>query len=285
MILINKNANYSNERIGVVDVKMELLDKTKEILARYSRGLSNAETNAFNLFIYEMEQQGLLAKLQLMCLPILAANVQEAMQDAFDGTNCGYSISDGEIDLNASLTLEDKAIKVIPDAPTVRLKYKSYIDLRNSSQITYIHKCYSGSVILGWGSAARYVFLREKSGNTSCATTMSQVGVYNGISDNRILLSSQDMENAHIMSGEDYKYQAHNKGGEAEANWRVNGNYFGVRQNNTYVDYSDSIDTWMYSRSSVGLIAIGSSLTKDEMLMLKSSMDKMMSVFYGFVLE
>lgn len=285
MILINKNANYSNERIGVVDVKMELLDKTKEILARYSRELSNAETNAFNLFIYEMEQQGLLAKLQLMCLPILAANVQEAMQDAFDGTNCGYSTSDGEIDLNASLTLEDKAIKVIPDAPTVRLKYKSLVDLRNSSQITYIHKCYSGSVILGWGNAARYILLREKNGNTSCVTNMSQIGVYGSISDNSIFLSSQDMENVHIMRGKQYAFQSHDKGSEAETNWRVDGNYFGVRQNATYVDYSDSIDTWMYSRSSVGLIAIGSSLTKDEMLILKSSMDKMMSAFYGFALE
>ena len=187
--------------------------------------------------------------------------------------------------MNASLTLEDKAIKVIPDAPTVRLKYKSYIDLRNSSQITYIHKCYSGSVILGWGTAARYIFLREKHGNTACATTMSQAAIYKNISDNRILLSSQDMENAHIMSGENYSSEAHDKGSEAEVNWRVDGNYFGVRQNDTYVDYSDSIDTWMYSRSSVGLIAIGSSLTKDEMLMLKSSMDKMMSVFYGFALE
>ena len=281
MILINKNANYSNERIGVVDVKMELLDKTKEILARYSRELSNAETNAFNLFIYEMEQQGLLAKLQLMCLPILAANVQEAMQDALDGTNCGYSTSDGEIDLNASLTLEDKAIKVIPDAPTVRLKYKSYIDLRNSSQITYIHKCYSGSVILGWGSAARYVFMREENGNTSCVTGLAQVADYNGISDNRILLSSQDMGNAHIMTGKYYAVAAHSKGSEAEADWRLNGNYFGVHSSSTYIDAG----SWEYSRSSVGLIAIGSSLTKDEMLMLKASMDKMMSVFYGFALE
>ena len=81
MIIVNKNADYSNVAVSVVDVPVIISKLAQEYLDCYVKQLTKKQIVAFDNFITTLSAGGVLEKIDRMYLPCLAANTREAYFD------------------------------------------------------------------------------------------------------------------------------------------------------------------------------------------------------------
>lgn len=81
MIIVNKNADYSNVAVSVVDVPVVISKLAQEYLDCYVKQLTTKQIVAFDNFITTLSAGGVLKKIDRIYLPCLAANTREAYFD------------------------------------------------------------------------------------------------------------------------------------------------------------------------------------------------------------
>lgn len=96
MIFILKNADFSANNLGKIDLPFDLTDRHKAMLAQYSKNITFNQKMAFGAFINTLDNSGLMSKIKVLCMPILAANVGEAF------VNLASSSYSKENDLSSS---------------------------------------------------------------------------------------------------------------------------------------------------------------------------------------
>jgi hypothetical protein len=96
MIFILKKADFSANNLGKIDLPLDLTDRQEAMLAQYSKDLTFNQKMAFGIFINTLDSSGIMSKIKVLCMPILAANTGEAFVNL---ASSGYS---KEIDLSSS---------------------------------------------------------------------------------------------------------------------------------------------------------------------------------------
>ena len=78
MIIVLKGADFSANNIGKVDVSSVLSDRTKKIVARFSKNLSDYTQFALQELIDWLDSEGILSNMDALYLPCLAGTLEEA---------------------------------------------------------------------------------------------------------------------------------------------------------------------------------------------------------------
>lgn len=81
MIFINKSADYSDIKIGTVELPFTPSAETADILSHYTKVLSSGQTILFDDFVNTLKQEGLLSLINHLYLPMLAGTPSEALYD------------------------------------------------------------------------------------------------------------------------------------------------------------------------------------------------------------
>ena len=88
MIFILKNADFSANNLGKIDLPLDLTDRKEAMLAQYSKNITFNQKMAFGSFINTLDNSGLMPKIKVLCMPILAANVGEAFVNLASSSYC-----------------------------------------------------------------------------------------------------------------------------------------------------------------------------------------------------
>ena len=100
-MIITLNADFSANNIGRIDLPVEPTERQKSILAKYNREFSQAQISAFVRFMNTLENNGILAKMNSLYLPILADSASVAFINVVsDGLSIDYT-------LNASWSMDE----------------------------------------------------------------------------------------------------------------------------------------------------------------------------------
>jgi hypothetical protein len=89
MIIVLKDADFSANNIGKIEVSRELDVKTKQLLSRYSKVLDTSKQYAVDDFVTGLYSSGLSDKITFLLLPCLASSIDEAMINAMNGDSMG----------------------------------------------------------------------------------------------------------------------------------------------------------------------------------------------------
>lgn len=92
MIFINKNADYSANSIGQIEIPIELDPTAVAIMQKYTKTLSSKKQIAFSQLITGMKESGIYDKIEFMFLPFLAGTVSEAFYEIIN--NVTQDLSD-----------------------------------------------------------------------------------------------------------------------------------------------------------------------------------------------
>lgn len=88
MILILKEADFSENNIGHIDIDVQLAQAVVDMMGRYTKytpSLEDAHAQALNTLYNTLNTAGIWSKIKLLCLPAYANNLGECSKDAKAG--------------------------------------------------------------------------------------------------------------------------------------------------------------------------------------------------------
>lgn len=88
MIIVLNKADFSQNNIGKITLPEEtyqLLPITTEVLSRFTTQFSITQQKAVDTFFRQLSNAGILSKIKVLLLPLLAANINEACMNVLDG--------------------------------------------------------------------------------------------------------------------------------------------------------------------------------------------------------
>lgn len=281
MLFIARNADFSENSIGTVTVPIEIQEETLSILENFSQAPAENVKNALNKFVFNIKQKGIYEKLHTLNLPCLASGVDEAVKNALTGQSCLVLRSDANVSATSSnLTIADKALKVVKDAPTVRLKFGS-LSSSDCSLGVFVHdkgENIAGStrsVILGNSTANFFGFMSVKV-NVNAIVFNNPSAPFNAydvaVKDNNFLGVSLKDGIGTAYFGEKEVYNTYNP-----STVNMDAVNFGHYDSEVYGDNT----TWGYMRQSLGMIYVADGLTREELSFFKDQVNKMMAVVYA----
>lgn len=122
-VIVLKNADFSANNIGTIDLRVDFSSLTKSMLTRYGITIDEDDDfqRAFNKFVNNLADAGLLGesgKIKSLCLPFLAniaqsGNLSYAQMNAIDGTNFFAE------DISGKLQLVSNGLKPVANASLV----------------------------------------------------------------------------------------------------------------------------------------------------------------------
>jgi hypothetical protein len=170
MILILRNADFSANNVGEVEIPIEIDTDAATIMAKYTKSLSNTKKNAFSRLISGLKDAGIFAKIDHLFVPCLAGSVSEAFYDAKNDIT--HNVSDtstyGQYSIdNNGLTSEGG-----------KGEYTQYAITLNKTNYSFtigsIVHCESDKGNYYWAMGATEALAQLQSGATSFG-----VGIYN----------------------------------------------------------------------------------------------------------
>lgn len=93
MIIVLKNAVFSANNIGHIDMPIEIDADIQSLLANYSKALSLEKQFAVQSFIKTLRSTGVMSKLHGLYLPILAGQLNESFVNCIDGESHSVTYS------------------------------------------------------------------------------------------------------------------------------------------------------------------------------------------------
>lgn len=84
MIFINKFADFSENKIGNVEIPIDIDETASEIMQKYTKTLSSQQQVAFSQLIAGMKNAGIYQKVEFLFLPCLASSVTEAFYEVIN---------------------------------------------------------------------------------------------------------------------------------------------------------------------------------------------------------
>lgn len=108
MIFINKNADYSDIKIGTVELPFTPSAETADILSHYTKVLSSKQTMLFDDFVKTLKQAGLLSLINHLYLPMLAGTPSEALYDYAADTEHAVAPGNGYYKIGTKGLITDK---------------------------------------------------------------------------------------------------------------------------------------------------------------------------------
>lgn len=126
MIFKNDYADYSAVSIGIVDIPVELGETTKEVLAKYTKSLTNKQKGVFDAFVCKLVDNGLWDRIDRLYLPLLAGTPSEALYDY--AANEEHSVAAD----NGFYVIGNSGLKVDPDAAN-----KTAVPIRSGQEGVY----------------------------------------------------------------------------------------------------------------------------------------------------
>lgn len=164
-VIVLKGADFSSNNIGTIDLKKPFTSTTKRMLGYYGITVDEDDDfqNAFNNFIIEMTDAGVLAKVKGLCLPFMANVAQSgsltyAQKNAINGEN----FFDG--DISGKLSLNSNGLKAIIGGSVAKAKMIGVVSDFTSFHygaynITAEEKEYSGNIKTIYGSTGKALWL------------------------------------------------------------------------------------------------------------------------------
>lgn len=115
MIFILKNADFSANNLGKIELPFDLTDRHKAMLAQYSKNITFNQKIAFGIFINTLDNSGIMSKIKVLCMPILAANVGEAFVNL---ASSGYS-KENDLSSSSNFDIVDDGVRNINTTASV----------------------------------------------------------------------------------------------------------------------------------------------------------------------
>jgi hypothetical protein len=84
MIFVNKHADYSANAIGYIEIPINISEKTQAIINQFSTEPSAVKKAAIDSFVNSLDAAGIYEKINMLLLPCLAKNVNEAYIDVIN---------------------------------------------------------------------------------------------------------------------------------------------------------------------------------------------------------
>ena len=106
MILILKQADFSGNNIGHIDIDVQLAQAVVDMMGRYTKytpSVEDTHAQALNTLYNTLNNNGIWAKIKLLCLPAYANNLGECGKDAKAGViqdaalSSYYQLSNGKL--------------------------------------------------------------------------------------------------------------------------------------------------------------------------------------------
>lgn len=280
MIFIAKDADFSENSIGTVELPIPTQEETTKIISLFSSKPSSTVQAALNKFIYNIKQAGIYTKLKLLNMPFLAGTVDEAILNVLDGSADMYTgtTSSTTKASSSNLSLSDKALKVVPGATAVNLVFNS-ISTSNFAIGAFIHNLSEEEtglrpIIFGNSTANYFGFMAIKPGNNTIAINNPSASFshYGSVTDDIFVGVSLNAGNGTALFGDEKKETSYSEGS-------VNMSFikFGIYSDATYIDGS----TWAYMRQSLGLFFLSDGMTSTEFSLMKEQVDFLMKTVYA----
>ena len=280
MIFVASTADFSENRIGTVEIPIPVSENTERVLSYFSTSPTQKIKDALNWFVYNLEQDNLWNKLKYISMPFLASNVNEALINVQTGDIWlkGDLFEDTAIN-TGSFMLSDKALKVVPGQPIAYLRF----DQTTTDDFTlgaYIHAKGEGSgkndIIFGQGTSNYFGFMYEKQGANVFNTSKPSVShdFYKSIADNHFFGGT-----LHGGISRAYHDTAVSDKTFTPANLNIGGIAFGAKD----VIYYQDGTTWAYMRQSLGMFFFGEGMAADEFTRLKGYVENLMKEVYELV--
>jgi len=277
MIFVASTADFSENRIGTVEIPIPVSENTTKVLSYFSASPTQKVKDALNWFVYNLEQDNLWSKLKYISMPFLASNVKEALTNVQTGEIWvkGDLFEDTAAN-TGSFTLSNKALKVVAGQPVAYLRF----DQTTTDDFTlgaYIHEKGEGSgkndIIFGQGTSNYFNFMYEKQGANTFNTAKPAVShdFYEGITDNHFFGGTLHERQSRAYHGASVSNKTF-----TTANLNIRGIAFGAKDVKTYQDGT----TWAYMRQSLALFFFGDGMTAEEFTRLKGYVDNLMKEVY-----
>ena len=283
MILVAKNADFSANSIGIVEIPRPMQAETLSILANYSSSQNALIKNALNKFVFNLKDKNIFEKLVQVTMPFLASSVDEAIKNALNGSPAIYTefsgYDDNKVPATASsIELTDKCIKVVPGGTVAGLRFSSSGNSINTSDITvgaYVSKINTPSgandCLFGNGRSSYFNRISEKSGNNGINFSNPSVDQadYGKLQDKHFIGESLRNGNAVAYFGNSKKTKNYTPS-SVKIDFITLGNY---KSNGTYSDDSN----WGYFRGSIGMTFIGNGMSEEEFGFFKEQVELLMN--------
>lgn len=128
-VIVLDGADFSQNNIGQIDIKVPFLDATKGILSRYGISVNEDDSfqKAFNKFVSNLVTAGVYQKIKNLCLPFMAnvsknGDLTYAQINALDGENFFVE------NISESLELVNNGLKPIIGANVVTANLLDYVN-------------------------------------------------------------------------------------------------------------------------------------------------------------
>ena len=137
MIITLKNADFSINNIGKIDINEKLNENTKEILSKYSRQFTDTQKLALQHFVNGLKSNGIWEHMCNLYIPALAGDMSEMLYNIKTGVvdsipdseyyqSESYGLRTKEFDTNTVVPTE-KCAKVKMNGSYMNLHYAVYL--------------------------------------------------------------------------------------------------------------------------------------------------------------
>lgn len=95
MIIVLNGADFSQNNIGKITIERDLSPETVALLAKYSKPLTKTQQLAVEDLLTALKTAGIYQKMTALYLPVIAANINEAFYEVISGQTVMPSVTDG----------------------------------------------------------------------------------------------------------------------------------------------------------------------------------------------
>ena len=278
MIFVAPSADFSANKIGTVEIPVQMIETTTRVLSYFSQSPNMQIKEALNWFIYSCEQDGLWAKLKFISMPFLANNVNEAIINVQTGKGWVRSdMNDTANAISSAFQVVDKALKVVAGQKKHFL-YTGDMQTDDMSVGCYVHDRGTPSgkndVVIGSSTSSYFLVLSEKQG-VNMASFLSPAAAHNdfyiSLENNHFAgVSNHNQQSRACIADQTHDVSFTNT--SKKVKWFE----FGNKEQETYTDGS----TWAYMRQSLAMFFVGDGMTTEEFSKFKTYVDNLMKVVY-----
>lgn len=292
MIFVNKNADYSANNIGKIDLPVDFSDRTKKILTMYNIPIVQTPINsAIEYFVYALEEANLFTKIKALCLPFLA-NVSMNGDTSFAQKNVITGDNFFTANIQGGLALTSNGLSAVLNGPVAEIDPRYTGVNENNIHVGAYNITPEPIEVVSGANASKYIFGRDNFSDGLCKQVLYQgsftpafystkgssvTGSVNYVSDSCLLLANKTSANDATLFTDGVKTRTSTYAPFGSGLYPFSFLCFlKAGMPNGYVD-GTSVNN-VYSKASWSLLTVGEALTDSESLAYTTAVSHLMDV-------
>lgn len=284
-VIVLDGADFSQNNIGQIDIKVPFLDATKGILSRYGISVNEDDSfqKAFNKFVSNLVTAGVYQKIKNLCLPFMAnvsknGDLTYAQINALDGENFFVE------NISESLELVNNGLKPIIGANVITanlLDYANPISMHYGAyNITPEAKTSSSIRKIIFADTGKVLWLAKNASNVPELWVNNPTRIYgdtNYKAASCLILGNMTAERSTlVVNGQIGEYspttfESSNANNPRMFEYRLGNNDIVYHSEETTSDaYAASVASW-------SLLTIGDALTDEESIAYNNAVNALMA--------